>query len=152
MCKRSCCPGDTGGGLGGLAVIAAIVVIAAIADPVIHAAETMLRAAVEIIAITLSITAVVTISTAAAIIATRLRRTRHNTVPLPSQQTPAIIWPAARVATRRHPARPEIQACPQSVSNPAGQPARGRHHIQPCAGCTEVTDPVGSADYDWRWP
>jgi hypothetical protein len=152
MCKKSCCPGNTGGGLGALAAIAAIVLIAAIARPVIHAAETMLRVAVEIAAITLSVIASLAVITAVAVIVIRLRCNRHNTAPVLTQRPQAIMLPATRAVPQRWSHRPQIQGRPQFQGNPAGHREPGQHHAQPCAGCTEVTQPGRSAGHDWRWP
>ncbi len=153
MCKPSCCAGNSGGsGLGALAAIAAIVFIAAIARPVIHAAETMLRVAAEIAAITLSIIVSLAMISVAVFIATRLRRNRHNTAPLQTQRAPAIIWPATPVASLWRPSRRVLQARPQLDGIPAGHRERDRSDLQLCPGCAEVMEPAGADDHDWRWP
>ncbi len=150
MCKPSCCPGNTGGGLGALVAIAAVVFIAAIARPVIHAAETMLRVAAEIAVITLSVIASLAIISGAVIIATRLRHNRHNTAPLQTQRPPAIIWSATPVASLRRPSRRVLQARPQLDGVPAGYRERGPNNTQLCPGCAEVMELAGADDHERR--
>jgi hypothetical protein len=71
MCKPSCCPGDSGSGLGAaVAVLVGIVVISAVAGPIIHAAEILL----QIILITLAILAGLAILTAVTVLVIRSRR------------------------------------------------------------------------------
>ncbi len=150
MCKPSCCPSNSGGGLGALAAIAAIVFIVAIARPVIHAAETMLRVAAEIAVITLSVIASLAIIGVAIFIATRLRRNRHNTAPLQMRRLPAIIWPATPVASLRRPTRRVLQSRPQLDGIPAGYRERGPNHAQLCPGCAAVMESAGADDHEWR--
>jgi hypothetical protein len=71
MCKPSCCPGDSGSGLGAaIAVLVGIVVISAVAGPIIHAAEILL----QIILMTLAILAGLAILTAVTVLVIRSRR------------------------------------------------------------------------------
>jgi hypothetical protein len=73
MCKPSCCPGDSGSGLGAaVAVLIGIVLISAVAGPIIHAAEILL----QIILITLAILAGLAILTAVTVLVIRSRRAR----------------------------------------------------------------------------
>ena len=71
MCKPSCCPGDSGSGLGAaVAVLVGIVLVSAVAGPIIHAAEILL----QIILITLAILAGLAILTAVTVLVIRSRR------------------------------------------------------------------------------
>jgi len=71
MCKPSCCPGDSGSGLGAaIAVLVGIVLISAVAGPIIHAAEILL----QIMLITLAILAGLAILTAVTVLVIRSRR------------------------------------------------------------------------------
>jgi hypothetical protein len=73
MCKPSCCPGDSGSGLGAaVAVLVGIVLISAVAGPIIHAAEILL----QIILITLATLAGLAILTAVTVLVIRSRRLR----------------------------------------------------------------------------
>jgi hypothetical protein len=71
MCRPSCCPGDNGSGLGAaLAVLVGILVISAVARPIIHAAEILL----QVILITLAVLAGLAILTAVTVLVIRYRR------------------------------------------------------------------------------
>ena len=71
MCRPSCCPGDSGSGLGAaIAVLVGIVVISAVARPIIHAAEILL----QVILITLAVLAGLAILTAVTVLVIRYRR------------------------------------------------------------------------------
>src|SRR5215813_13736787 len=71
MCKPSCCPGDSGSGLGAaVAVLVGIVLISAVAGPIIHAAEILF----QIILITLAILVGLAILTAVTVLVIRSRR------------------------------------------------------------------------------
>lgn len=82
MCKPSCCSGDSGSGLGAaIAVLVGIVVISAVAGPVIHAVEILL----QIILITLAILAGLTIVTAVTVLVIRTRRRLRTTAIAPQR-------------------------------------------------------------------
>jgi hypothetical protein len=71
MCKPSCCPGDSGNGLGAaIAILVGIVIISAVAGPIIHAAEILL----QIVLITLAILAGLAVLTAVTVLVIRSRR------------------------------------------------------------------------------
>jgi hypothetical protein len=71
MCRPSCCPGDNGSGLGAaIAVLVGILVISAVARPIIHAAEILL----QVILITLAVLAGLAILTAVTVLVIRYRR------------------------------------------------------------------------------
>jgi hypothetical protein len=112
MCKPSCCPGPaSSGGVGGLVLAAgALVVAAAVARPVIHAAETLLRIVIDITLITLSTAAALALVGAVVLVTRRVRQARqlsyHVTVLNDTRQAvPAIL---ARQETR--PGRFELTA------------------------------------------
>ena len=82
MCKPSCCPGDSGSGLGAaIAVLVGIVVISAVAGPIIHAAEILL----QIILMTLAILAGLAIVTAVTVLVIRTRRRLRTTAIAPQR-------------------------------------------------------------------
>jgi hypothetical protein len=101
MCKPTCCSNDSGSGLGlAVAVLIGIAVIAAIARPVIHAAEVLL----EILLITVSALAGLAILITVTIVVIRLRRTRHTAaVPLArthlrqTAESSALAWQAQEI-------------------------------------------------------
>ena len=102
MCRPSCCPGDNGSGLGAaVAVLVGIVVISAVAGPIVHAAEILL----QIVFITLAVLAGLAITTAVIILIIRSRRRSRSTViPLRGAQLP----PGAHVLAGNGPAWAEL--------------------------------------------
>ena len=116
MCKPSCCPGESRGGFGVLAVIAAAVFVAMIAGPVIHGAEVALRHGCRgSHHHCISPSPVLQSSLTAALIAIRISRKRRTAAALRLARQPVITMPTAqrhRAATRflarvgRHPSDP----------------------------------------------
>ena len=87
MCKASCCPGDSGSGLGAaIAVLVGIVVISAVAGPIIHAAEILL----QIILITLAILAGLAIVTAVTVLVIRSRRRLRTATMAPQRRLASV--------------------------------------------------------------
>jgi hypothetical protein len=146
MCKSTCCPRESGSGLGMLAIIAAVVLAALIARPVIHAAEVLLRIAV----IALSIIAALAVITAAAVIATRIARKRRLAVPA------MAVDPAPAVLNRRlyvvppPLSKPALQLVPSP--SPARQPAPDSRHPRSRAACGRSAPRTRPSDHDRRWP
>ena len=82
MCKPSCCPGHSGSGLGAaIAILVGIVIISAVAGPIIHAAEILL----QIILITLAILAGLATLTAVTALVIRSRRRLRTAATAPQR-------------------------------------------------------------------
>lgn len=104
MCKPSCCPGNGSSGLGAIAIIAGIVVVAAIARPMIDAAEVILRIAL----ISLSVVMAIAIITTGIVLAMRLRRDPPNFVAGATQRPPIVLKPVASLSDQRRNYKSEI--------------------------------------------
>ena len=108
MCKPTCCSSSSGSGAGAaIAALVGIVIICAIARPIIHAVEDILR----IVLVTVSVLAGLAIAALATLALTRLRMgNRHVTKPAESinlHQVPQIMppgWQAQEI-------EPGIWAC-----------------------------------------
>jgi len=74
MCKPSCCPGPARRGPGPLAVLAAVLMAAVMAGPVVAAAARLLHALVLILTLTAATLATITVVAAAVALTVRLRR------------------------------------------------------------------------------
>jgi len=136
MCKPSCCPGEHGSSLAAFVVIGAIIGIAVIAEPVIHAAEVILKTIVEIAvigAICLACTAIV-----AAIVILIRRRSRAHPLSVQATRLPVpqrtrrhlTVVPAPRAITARNPVK-FGQAHQQQVL----------HHLESCPSCLQDVAP-----------
>jgi len=139
MCRSSCCPGNRDHGHGGLAVIAAVVLAAVIAVPVIHAAETVVRAVAAIAIVTVAV-----IGALAILVATAMLIRRFS----PAQPEPAIQSRTGRpdlplpASSRRLVAVPEHEAVLAGKATPSVSQIhqqRVLRHLQSCPSCLQVT-------------
>lgn len=99
MCKPSCCSGNSGSSLGVVAVIAAVVFIALIARPVMHAAEIFLRMVVEIAAITIGAAAGLAIIAVAVVMTLRKSCSQRASGPFLANRSARVVPPTAYIAT-----------------------------------------------------
>lgn len=141
MCKPSCCPGSNTHGLGIVAGAAVILITAAliaeVAKPVIHTAETVLKVGVEVAAITFGILATAALITAVALVVIRIRWRSDRPGPAATRDRPqAVNGLLGYVITDNAPLRAEISGQPQLTGNLAG---RGTLP-QLCPVCKSVTN------------
>jgi hypothetical protein len=152
MCNSSSSPGKTGGNwLGVLAVMAAVIFVAAIAHPVIHAAETVLRITVEVAALTLLAVpgAVILIITARMVI--RRHRVASGRAHTRSQPRQVSRWLGIGALPQRHESGSVLQLVHPQREVTATRPEPGasyQTHPRPGRGPTVTTHP----DQDSRWP
>ena len=136
MCKPSCCPGERGSGLAAIVVIAAIIGLALIAEPAIHAAEVILRTVIEIAVIGAICLACTAIIAAIAILIRRRNRARPLSMRVTnnrgSQRTRRhlTVVPAPRAIMARNPATLG-QVHQQQVL----------HHLESCPSCLQEIAP-----------
>lgn len=147
MCKPSCCPGESRGGFGVLAVIAAAVFVAMIAGPVIHGAEVALRMAAEVAIITALALAGIAVLAAAVFIAIRISRKRRTAAALRLARQPVVTMPTAQVIAQRRGSWPELEASDRlDVSRAVLQ-----HQLcHSCQGAIEPGYPMGGGSYAQR--
>jgi hypothetical protein len=143
MCKPSCCPGNSGSGFGPLVVvIGAILFIAAIADPVIHAVEVILRIAI----IGGSTVAAVAIVTTGAVIAIRYAQRQRALARSSQQALPVSALRTTSSALDRRSWQPELDAGPQHRDDLAGV-----YLLHVCPSCKQTTAPDSLVGSEWRW-
>ena len=147
MCKPSCCPGESRGGFGILAVIAAAVFVAMIAGPVIHGAEVALRMAVEVAIITALALAGIAVITTAVLIAIRISRKRRTAAALRLARQPVITMPTAQVIAQRRGSWPELE----TPERPDVSRAALQHQLcHFCQGAIEPGYTTGGGTYAQR--
>lgn len=147
MCKPSCCPGESRGGFGILAVIAAAVFVVMIAGPVITGAEVALRMAVEVAIITALALAGIAVTTTAVLIAIRISRKRRTAAALRLARQPVITMPTAQVIAERRSSWPELE----TPERPDVSRAAFQHQL--CHFCQRAIEPgytTGGGTYAQR--
>jgi hypothetical protein len=152
MCNSSSCPGETGGRwLGVLAIMAAVTFVAAIAHPVLHAAETILRITVEVAALTLIAVPGVVILIITARIVIRRHRVARDPVNTRSRPRQVSRWLGTGTLPQRHASGSVLSLVHRQTEVTATRPepdASYRTHPRPGRSPSGTIQP----DQDSRWP